>query len=125
MAKYNSFEEMEVYQKALQFGVKVYKLTLTNEKIAKDYGLKDQITRAAVSISNNIAEGFEYDNKKDFIKFLRYSKGSTGEVRNMLDLLVRIEFIEKDRYSFLYEKVSSLSKQLFGFIQYLKNYNNK
>lgn len=46
---------MEIYQKALQFGVKVYKLTLTNEKIAKDYGLKDQLQRAVLSISNNIA----------------------------------------------------------------------
>ena len=58
MAKYNSFEEMAVYQKALQFGVKVYKLTLTNENIAKDFGLKNQLQRAALSISNNIAEGF-------------------------------------------------------------------
>ncbi len=124
MAKIQRFEDLEVYKNALDISVYVYELT-SQGKLSKDYGLKDQITRAAVSISNNIAEGFEYDNKKDFIKFLRYSKGSTGEVRNMLNLLIRIEFIEKDRYSFLYEKVSSLSKQLFGFIQYLKNYNNK
>ena len=73
MAKYSSFEEMEVYQKALQFGVKVYKLTLTNEKIAKDYGLKDQLQRAALSISNNIAEGFERETKKELIRFLNNS----------------------------------------------------
>jgi len=48
----------------LQFRVKVYKLTLTNEKIVKDYGLKDQLQRAALSISNNIAEGFERETKK-------------------------------------------------------------
>ncbi|MCC6866419.1 MAG: four helix bundle protein [Ignavibacteria bacterium] len=123
MTKIQRFEDLEVYKNALDISVYVYELT-SQGKLSKDYGLKDQLTRAAVSISNNIAEGFEYDNKKDFIKFLRYSKGSTGEVRNMLNLLVRIEFIEEDRYSFLYEKVSSLSKQLFGFTQYLKNYNN-
>jgi four helix bundle protein len=50
---------MQVYQKALRFGVKVYKLTKTNPHIAKDFGLKDQLQRAALSISNNIAEGFE------------------------------------------------------------------
>ena len=59
MAKYSSFEEMEVYKKALHFGVKVYKLTLTNKDIAQDFGLKSQLQRAALSISNNIAEGFE------------------------------------------------------------------
>ena len=109
MAKIQRFEDLEVYKNALDISVYVYELT-SQGKLSKDYGLKDQITRAAVSISNNIAEGFEYDNKKDFIKFLRYSKGSTGEVRNMLNLLIRIEFIEKDKYTFLYEKVSSLSK---------------
>ncbi|NHM01221.1 four helix bundle protein [Flavobacterium sp. KDG-16] len=65
MAKYNSFVEMEVYQKALQFGVKVYKLTLSNEKIAKDYGLKDQLQRAALSISNNIAEDLNVKQKRN------------------------------------------------------------
>ena len=124
MAKIQRFEDLEVYKNALDISVYVYELT-SKGKLSKDFGLKDQITRASVSISNNIAEGFEYDNKKDFIKFLRYSKGSTGEVRNMINLLYRIEFIEKDTYSILYEKVTSLSKQLYGFIQYLKNYNNK
>lgn len=74
MAKYSSVEEMEVCQKALQFGVKVYKLTLTNDKIVKDYGLKDQLQRAALSISNIIAEGFERETKKEFIRFCTFLK---------------------------------------------------
>ncbi len=93
MAKYNSFEEMEVYQKSLQFGVEVYKLTLSNEKIAKDYGLKDQLQRAALSISNNIAEGFERETKKELIRFLYISKGSAGECRNMFNFLQLLEYI--------------------------------
>lgn len=56
---------MEVYQKPLEFGVKVYKLTLTNQQIAKDLGLKDKLQRAALSISNNIAEGFERETKTE------------------------------------------------------------
>ena len=75
MAKYGSFEEMQVYQKALPFGVKVYKLTKTNPHIAKDFGLKDQLQRAALSISNNIDEGFERETKKELIRFLYFSKG--------------------------------------------------
>ena len=74
MAKYSSFEEMEVYQKALEFGVKVYKLTLTNQQITKDFGLKDQLQRAALSISNNIAEGFERETKKELIRFYIFQK---------------------------------------------------
>jgi four helix bundle protein len=64
MAKYKSFEEMEVYQKALKFGVNVYKLTLSNTRISNDLGLKNQLQRAALSISNNIAEGFEREKKR-------------------------------------------------------------
>ena len=56
---------MEVYQKALSFGAKVYKLTLSNQQINRDFGLKDQLQRAALSISNNIAEGFERETKKE------------------------------------------------------------
>ena len=99
MAKYNSFEEMEVYQKALLFGVKVYKLTLTNEKIAKDYGLKDQLQRAVLSISNNIAEGFEGKTKKELIRFLYISKGSVGECRNMFNFLQFLGYINEEIYT--------------------------
>lgn len=123
MAKIQKFEDLDVYKNALDIAVYIYKL-VSKGKLSKDYKLKDQLTSAALSISNNIAEGFEYDNKKDFIKFLRYSKGSTGEVRNMLNVLIRIEYINEKTYSFLYEKLTSLSKQLYGFIHYLKNFNS-
>lgn len=98
MAKYSSFEEMQVYQKALQFGVKVYKLTLTNEHIAKDFGLKDQLQRAALSISNNIAEGFERETKKELIRFLYFSKGSAGECRNMFNFLQLLDYINEENF---------------------------
>lgn len=121
MAKYNSFEEMEVYQKALQFGVKVYKLTLSDEKIAKDYGLKDQLQRAALSISNNIAEGFERETKKELIRFLYFSKGSVGECRNMFNFLLSLGYINNDNYCEYKNNVLEISKQLGNYIKYLKN----
>ena len=121
MAKYNSFEEMEVYQKALQFGVKVYKLTLSDEKIAKDYGLKDQLQRAALSISNNIAEGFERETKKELIRFLYFSKGSAGECRNMFNFLLSLGYINNDNYYGYKNNVLEISKQLGNYIKYLKN----
>ena len=121
MAKYSSFEEMEVYQKALQFGAKVYKLTLTTEKIAKDYGLKDQLQRAALSISNNIAEGFERETKKELIRFLYFSKGSAGECRNMFNFLKLLEYINEDNFYEHRNDVIEISKQLGSYIKYLKN----
>lgn len=121
MAKYNSFEEMEVYKKALNFGVKIYKLTSTNEKIAKDFGLKDQLQRAALSISNNIAEGFERETKKELVRFLYFSKGSAGECRNMLNFLQLLEYINNDNFYEHRNDVLEISKQLGSYIKYLKN----
>jgi four helix bundle protein len=109
MGKIQKFEDLEVWKNAMQIAVDVYKISSTG-KLCKDYGLKDQITRAAISISNNIAEGFEYDNNKDFVKFLRYAKGSCGEVRNIVNFLVLVDFIESPIHKELSEKLISLSK---------------
>ena len=121
MAKYNSFEEMQVYQKALQFATKVYRLTTTNEKIAKDYGLKDQLQRAALSISNNIAEGFERETKKELIRFLYFSKGSAGECKNMFNFLQLLGYIDDNHFSEFKSDILDISKQLGNYIKYLKN----
>ena len=72
-----SFEDLQVWQDARIFVSSIYELTL-HENFKKDYGLKDQIQRAAVSIMNNISEGFERDNNREFRNFLGYSKGSAG-----------------------------------------------
>lgn len=121
MAKYSSFEEMEVYQKALSFGVKIYKLTLSNQQIAKDFGLKDQLQRAAFSISNNIAEGFERETKKELVRFLYFSKGSAGESRNMLNFLKLLEYIDEENFYEHRNDIIEISKQLDNYIKYLKN----
>ena len=74
MANIHSFEELEIWKKAQAYAVIIYKLCDNNDKIK----------RAALSISNNIAEGFEYNNNNDFYRFLRIAKGSCGEVKNCL-----------------------------------------
>lgn len=120
MAKYSSFEEMEVYQKSLDFGIKVYKLGKSNSQIAKDFGLKDQLQRAALSISNNIAEGFERETKKELIRFLYFAKGSAGECRNMLNFLYQIEYLDEEKFNFYKNFILEISKQLGNYIKYLK-----
>jgi len=84
MAKFNSFEEILLWQKARELNAANYNVTNSNDLFSKDYGLKDQIRRASVSISSNIAEGFERQTQKEFIRFLYIAKASAGEVRSQL-----------------------------------------
>ena len=83
MTQYNSFEELPIWQTARVITKEVYLLTATGE-FAKDYGLKNQIQRASVSIARDIAEGFERRSDKEFAQFLNIAKASLGEVRAQL-----------------------------------------
>ena len=93
-------------------------------KFKNDFGLKDQIQRAAVSVMNNIAEGFERDNNNEFIRFLRYSKGSAGEVRSLLYVAYDINYIDEDEFKNKFESAIDIITQIANFIKYLlKNRN--
>ncbi|HJY62805.1 MAG TPA: four helix bundle protein [Ignavibacteria bacterium] len=122
MSKIQRFEDLGVWQDAMKLSEEIYQI-ICDDKIRKEYSIRDQLIRALISITNNIAEGFEYDNTKDFIKFLRYSKGSTGEIRNILTFLLRIKLISPEIHKEFTEKAINLSKQLYGFINYLRNRN--
>jgi four helix bundle protein len=118
------FEEMKVWQEARILCKEIYYLT-TKDGFKKDYGLKDQIQRASVSIITNIAEGFERDSNKEFIKFLNYSKGSAGEVRALLYIAFDLNYIDEEEFKQNYEKSISVIKQLSNFIKYLRNSSTK
>lgn len=120
MATIKNFEELVIWQKAQDLAILVYKICISNEYIAKDFSFKDQIKRAAFSISNNIAEGFEYNNNSDFIRFLKYSKGSCGEVKNCLLFAKRMNFINEDEAKELIEKANEISFKIGSLISYLK-----
>ena len=83
MSTIDKFEDMEVWQNARSITKKTY-ICSGSGQFSKDYGLRDQIQRAAVSIMSNIAEGFERGSNKEFIQFLFIAKGSAGEVRSQL-----------------------------------------
>ncbi len=80
MAKIERFEDLEGWKKGLTLAGQVYKLTSVGE-FARDFGLRDQVRRAAVSIPSNIAEGFERGGDREFRQFLSHAKGSTGELK--------------------------------------------
>lgn len=122
MATVNSFEELEIWKKAHELGAMVFLLCNSNEKFIKDFSFKDQIKRAALSISNNIAEGFEYSNNNDFYRFLRIAKGSCGEVRNCLLFSLTIQYAETKDIQTHIDLSRSLSKQIGSMMKYLKEY---
>ena len=89
-------------------------------KNSKDYGFKDQIQRAAVSISNNIAEGFERQSNKELSKFLYIAKGSAGEVRSMLYIAIKLNYINQSQFNDLQNRCIEISRLLSGFIKTLQ-----
>lgn len=97
MAKINSFEEIHAWQKARELTREIYKIS-NDGSFGKDYGLRDQIRRASVSIVSNIAEGFERNGSKEFKQFLSISKGSAGEVRAQLYIALDLEYITKEEF---------------------------
>ncbi len=119
MAIAKKFEDLEVWIVAKDTSVMIYKIT-ENENLRKDFGLKDQIRRASISVISNIAEGFERNGNKEFIQFLSIAKGSAGEVRAQLYIIKELNFINEEEFVLLYEKVTQVSKMLSGFINYLK-----
>lgn len=119
--KVKTVEDLQVWQDARTFVKSIYELT-SLENFKKDYGLKDQIQRAAVSIMNNISEGFERDNNKEFRNFLGYAKGSAGEVRSMLYVAFDLNYISKDRFDENYIKAINVITQISNFKKYLRNY---
>ncbi len=87
----------------------------------KDFGFRDQIQRAVISISNNIAEGSEYNSDKMMIRYLRSAKGSCGEVKNMFYLCPKLDYCPKDKAKEMIEKCKALTNAIGAFIGYLDN----
>jgi len=121
MAKIEKFEELEIWKIAVEIAVEVY-LLCDSDPLKSDWGMKDQIRRAACSMSDNIAEGFEYNNNPDFIRFLNYAKGSSGEFRNKLTILNRAGKIDDETFNILYSKSIEFSGKTKSLIDYLKKF---
>ena len=119
MNKIKSFEDILAWQKARELNKVIYKIT-QNSQFDKDFDLKRQIRRASVSISSNIAEGFERDTDKEFKRFLYISKASCAEVRSQLYLASDLDYINSVDFEDLSLKTIVISRLLGSFIKYLK-----
>ena len=120
--KYQRFEDLPAWREAVELGRQVYALT-ENPAFKCRYSLRDQIERAAVSVSNNIAEGFERGTNQELLSFLYIARGSAGEVRSMLYLLNGIpgfQNLESDIRN-VRAKTDSVSKQLGAWARSLQD----
>lgn len=113
------FEDLEVWQRSRHFSALIYKIT-DEGSFKKDFGLKDQLRRASVSVTSNIAEGFERNGNKEFVQFLSYAKGSSGEIRAQLYIAKDLEYVTADRFAELSSKITEISKMISGLMNYLK-----
>ncbi|MFT6815480.1 MAG: four helix bundle protein [Sphingobacteriales bacterium] len=112
----SSFEKIEAWQRSQQLAKSVY----IKFRDLKDFSFKDQICRAVVSISNNIAEGRDRGTDKEFVRFLYYSKGSCAEVRSLLYLAKELEYINSEDFRAMHSDSMEISRMIMGFIKALK-----
>ncbi|HYT50373.1 MAG TPA: four helix bundle protein [Pyrinomonadaceae bacterium] len=119
MSTFQSFEEIEAWQKARELTRRVYEL-LDKGSFARDFGLRDQMRRACVSILSNIAEGFERSGTGEFVQFLSAAKGSAGEVRAQLHVALDRSYIDEERFRELSALATEISRMISGLMAYLK-----
>ena len=93
------FEEILSWQKARELNKAIYSITDKNTSFSKDFGLRDQIRRSSISISSNIAEGFERQTAKEFIRFLYIAKASAGEFRSQTYLAFDLDYLNEDNFT--------------------------
>ena len=120
MATLTRFEEIQAWQKARELTRSVYAHSKKGE-FCKDFGLRDQIRRASVSVMSNIAEGFERGGKAEFLQFLAIAKGSVGEVESQLYIAWDQNYIDDKEYESLKELATSTKRLIAAFMNYLKN----
>jgi len=119
MASIQRFEEIEAWQKGRELTRQIYQLTAKGE-FSRDFTLKDQIKRASISITSNIAEGFERGGNREFIQFLATAKGSASELKSQLYVARDAGYITQDEFDELYKLAHSIVLLIGGFIKYLQ-----
>lgn len=115
MASVQKFEDLKIWQDSRVFVWEIYSVMKEN----KDFGFRDQIQRASVSVMNNIAEGFERKSAPEFKRFLDIAKASSGEVRSMLYLAEDLNYISREKAQELRERSCNLSGAICNLMKYL------
>ena len=120
MATIKRFEDIQAWQKARHSTRMIYETTSTGA-FSRDFGLRDQIRRSAVSTMSNIAEGFEREGNREFINFLTIAKGSCAEARAQLYVALDCGYIDRSEFDTLYRELDETGRLIGGFMRYLSN----
>lgn len=118
MGTFQTFEEIGAWQKARELTREIYSIS-SRGSFSKDFGLRDQIRRASVSIMSNIAEGFERGGRGEFIQFLSMAKGSAGEVKSHLCVALDQNYINKEAFDRLFALATETGRMIGGLMNYL------
>ncbi|OGC91271.1 MAG: four helix bundle protein [candidate division Zixibacteria bacterium RBG_16_53_22] len=124
MSQIGKFEDIEAWQKARELSKAIYDVT-GEGAFARDFGLRDQIRRSAISVMSNIAEGFDRGGNKELIQFLYIAKGSIAELRAQLYIALDAGYLKQEEFQNLYDLAASTGRLLGGFIRYLRSCNPK
>ena len=122
MAKITKFEDIESWKSARRFTNEIYKIMAAG-KFARDFGLRDQIRRAGVSILSSIAEGFERGGDNEFLQFLSMAKASCGEARAQLYIALDQDYISGRQFDVLSKSANEVSQLIAGLMKYLRQSN--
>lgn len=120
MAKFSKFEEIQAWQKANDATLQIYRLT-SNGDFSKDFGLRDQIRRASVSIMANIAEGHGRRTNSEFANFLNLARGSAAEVQSHLHIALGLGYVSRPDFDELYQQLTEISRMTLSLARYLRN----
>ena len=120
MSAFQRFEDIDAWQKARELTKAIYALS-NDGQFARDFGLRDQIRRASVSIMSNIAEGFGRGGNKEFMQFLSTAKGSASEVQAQLYVALDAGYMNQEQFQKLYSETEATARMIAGLLRYLQN----
>jgi four helix bundle protein len=124
MTTVKRFEDLHVWQAAREMVRMVYEDS-GRQEFGRDFGLKDQIRRAAVSVMSNIAEGFNAGSDAEFVRFLGFARRSNSEVQSQCYIALDLNYVSKERFQRLYDKANLLERQINSLISYLAQSKHK
>jgi len=110
------FEDLDVWMRSARLSAELY----TSLRDLKDFGFRDQITRAGLSIPSNIAEGYERESLKEIKNFLNYAKGSAGELRSQIYIGIDIGYIDRELGGAWIKEAEEISRMLHGLMKSIK-----
>lgn len=120
--KITKFEDLEIWKRSRELIKVIYKVS-ASAKFSKDWGLKDQITRASVSVMSNIAEGFDSGSKPEFARFLNISRRSISEIQSQAYIALDQEYLSHDEFDLIYKESEAIRRMITSFIKYLRRSN--